>query len=377
VYVVYFVFSLHQPTNGLYRIGNGMPALIVRRLLMPPFLYLRGVFFVLITGRRATFVLGHSYPHGVWFYFPVVFALKSCLGFLVLMFATAVAGIGRGLRDKSALAIIPERLSAHWRVLWLSLLVFTAVCLLSPLEISIRHFTVPVALLILMLAPLPRMLQELRSRAPLAGKLAAAATAALVVSCLFTAIRAYPNYFPYINALGMGRPAYALMNDSNVDWNQSLPELKRFAEEHRLGRIGFDEYGFSDPTVVVPQAQTWNCQKPSPQDAGEWVALSANLILDGHNCAWLMQYPHEPLAGGSIYTVRLPEQIPLAGAAGGPPLPADYREFGGMRFDIRTFFVHVYQDPDDLPRSVDWMFKTFAAMSKSPTAPPPKPPWEH
>jgi hypothetical protein len=273
--------------------------------------------------------------------------------------------------------MIPERLSAHWRVLWLSLLVFTAVCLLSPLEISIRHFTVPVALLILMLAPLPRMLQELRSRAPLAGKLAAAATAALVVSCLFTAIRAYPNYFPYINALGMGRPAYALMNDSNVDWNQSLPELKRFAEEHRLGRIGFDEYGFSDPTVVVPQAQTWNCQKPSPQDAGEWVALSANLILDGHNCAWLMQYPHEPLAGGSIYTVRLPEQIPPAGAAGGPPLPADYREFGGMRFDIRTFFVHVYQDPDDLQRSVDWMFKTFAATSKSPTAPLPKPPWEH
>ena len=376
VYVFYFVFSLHQPTNGLYRIGNSVPALIVRRLLMPPFLYLRGVFFVLITGRRTTFVLGHSYPRGVWFYFPVVFALKSCVGFLVLLLATAAAGISRKLRYKTALNIIPARVAAHWRALWVSLLVFTAVCLLSPLEISVRHFTVPQALLILMLAPLPSMLKELRSRAPMAGALAAWATAALAASCLFTAVRAYPNYFPYINALGMGRPAYALVNDSNVDWNQALPELKRFAEEHRLQRIGIDEYGFSDPTLVVPQAETWNCQKPTAQSAGQWVALSANLILDGHNCGWLMQYPHESLAGGSMYAVRLPEQIPTAGSPGGPPLPADYREFAGMRFDVRSLFMHVYKDPDDLQRSVNWMFTTFAAMSKSPTAPFPKPPWE-
>src|SRR5262249_18551386 len=279
VYVIYFIFSLHQPTNGLYRIGNGLPALILRRLLMPPFLYLRGVFFVLITGRRTTFILGHSYPHGVWFYFPVVFALKSCLGFLILLLASGAAAITRNLRDKTAVPIIPERLATHWRVLCVSLVVFIAVCLLSPLEISIRHFTMPIVLLILMLAPLPRMLQELRGRTPIVGALAVGATSMLIGSCLFSAVRAYPNYFPYINILGMGRPSYTLVNDSNVDWNQSLPELKRFAEEHRLQRIGFDEYGFSDPTIVVPQAQAWNCQRPDPQNAGEWVALSANLIL--------------------------------------------------------------------------------------------------
>jgi hypothetical protein len=211
----------------------------------------------------------------------------------------------------------------------------------------------------------------------MAGALAVVATVSLVAGCLFTVVRAYPNYFPYINALGMGRPAYELVNDSNVDWNQSLPKLKRFAEEHRLQHIGFDEYGFSDPTVVVPQAQSWNCQKPDRQSAGEWVALSGNLILDGHNCGWLMQYPHEPLAGGSMYAVHLPQQIPPGGSPGGPPLPSDYREFGGAPFDLRGFFVHVYQDPDDLQRSVDWMFTTFAARSKSPTVPFPKPPWEH
>jgi len=108
-----------------------------------------------------------------------------------------------------------------------------------------------------------------------------AAFAALAVSCLFTAVRAYPYYLPYINALSLGRPAYALVNDSNADWNMSFPEVNRFAEQHGLSRIDLGEYGFSDPTVWVPQAQLWNCQKATDQDAGKWVTLSANLILAG------------------------------------------------------------------------------------------------
>ncbi len=383
VYAFYFVFSLHQPTNALYRIGDGPLALFLRRLLLPPLLYLRGLFLVVFSSRRPTFILGHSYPHGVWFYFPIVFVLKSSLGYLSLLFLAVVAALirkvnrklNRKARGETTVPVIPPQRAEHWRVLWVSLLVFTGVCLLSPLDISIRHFSVPIMLLILMLAPLPGLLGELRARTALGARLGAAAIAALAVSCLFTAVRAYPNYFPYINALSLGRPAYALVNDSNVDWNQSLPEVQRFAEQHRLQRIGLDDYGFSDPTVFVPQAQPWNCQRPEPGDAGQWVALSANNILDGHNCAWLTQYPHEALAGGSIHAVQLPAPIPVAGSVGGPPMPSDYRQFGGAPLDIRGFFKHVIQHPDDLPQAVQWMQTAFTALSKSP-GPPPRPPWE-
>ncbi|HWC20652.1 MAG TPA: glycosyltransferase family 39 protein [Terriglobales bacterium] len=376
IYVFYFIFSLHQPTNAFYRIGTGPLALFVRRLLFPVFLFLRGLFFVVLTARRPTFILGHGYTHGVWFYFPVVFALKSCLGYLILLFLTAVTGVGRKLRDKTGSSIIPAHVLVHWRVLWVSLVVFTGVCLISPLEISIRHFSVPMALLILMLAPLPGMLQELRARTPVAAGLGVTLTAALAASCLFSAVRAYPNYFPYINSLSFGHPAYELVNDSNLDWNQSLPELRRFVETHHLQRIGFDEYGFSDPTVYVPQAQTWNCQSPSAENPGEWVALSANMIMDGHNCTWLLQYPHEALAGGSMYAVHLPAKIPAAGSAGGPPLPSAYRQFVGIPFDVRTFFVHMYQHPEDLPQGVEWLQAAFTAVSKSPGQIP-KLPWEN
>lgn len=375
VYAFYFVFSWHQPTNALYRIGDGPLALLLRRLLFPPLLYLRGIFWVLISSRRPTFLLGNSYPHGVWFYFPVVFVLKSSLGFLITLFLAAVAASIRKLQGAPRAALIPPQLALHWRALWIGLLVFTGVCLISPLDISIRHFSVPLVLLILLIAPLPRMLEELHLHTPFGAKLGVAAVTLLAAGCLFAAVRAYPYFFPYVNSLSFGHPAYALFNDSNVDWNQSLPEVRRFAEQNGQQRIGLDDYGFSDTNVFVPQAQPWNCQKPAPQYAGQWVALSANNIMDGHNCVWLMQYPHEALAGGSMYAVQLPAHIPVAGSAGGPPRPTDYREFGGAPIDIRGIFLHVIQHPDDLPRAVEWMQTAFTSMSKS-SGPPPKPPWE-
>jgi dolichyl-phosphate-mannose-protein mannosyltransferase len=375
VYAFYFVFSWHQPTNALYRIGGGPLALLLRRLLLPPLLYLRGVFWVLITGRRPTFILGQTYQRGVWFYFPVVFALKSSLGFLGLLILSLAAVLTRKGRDGKTVAVLPPSVEIHWRVLWVGLVVFVGVCLLSPLNLSIRHFSVPLVLLILMLAPLPRMLAELSRWTSLGATLGAAATGVLVASCLLTAVRAYPYYFPYVNALSLGRPAYALVNDSNVDWNQSLPEVRRFAEQHHLQRIAVDEYGFSDPTVSVPQAQFWNCQTPSLADEDQWVALSANMILDGHNCAWLMHYPHEALAGGSMYAVHLPAHIPAPGDIGGPPLPSAFRQFGGAPFDMQGLFTHVYRHPEDIPRVLEWMQATFTSMSKS-SGPPPKPPWE-
>jgi hypothetical protein len=182
--------------------------------------------------------------------------------------------------------------------------------------------------------------------------------------CLFTAVHAYPFYFPYINAFSLGRPAYTLVNDSNLDWNQGLPEVRRFAEQHNLQKIALDEYGFNDPTVYVPQAQIWNCQTPSSADQGQWVAVSVNMILDGHNCPWLAQYPRQSLAGGSMYAVHLPDNIPTPGSAGGPPLPTEFHNFGGVPFDMRGFFRDVMQNPDRLPAAMQEMMDRFARQQK-------------
>ena len=224
---------------------------------------------------------------------------------------------------------------------------------MSRLDISIRHFSIPLVLLILLLAPLPRLVERLRRSAPASGQLVGAMAGVLTLSCLFTALHAYPYYFPYINAFRFGHPAYVLVNDSNLDWNQSLPEVERFADQHALQKIFLDEWGFSDTTLIAPQSEVWDCQRPTPADDGQWVVVSANMIMDGHNCVWLMQYPNQPLAGGSMYAVQLPEHIPAAGSAGGPPLPSAFREFGGAPFDLRGFLRDVTRHPERLPKAIE------------------------
>jgi 4-amino-4-deoxy-L-arabinose transferase-like glycosyltransferase len=364
VYLFYFIFSMNQPTSALDRLGHGTATEPLRRILMPLWLYLRGVLLVLVTGSRPTYILGHGYPHGVWFYFPVLFLLKSTLGFLGLLALALVLALTQKGEDEARTRAIPNELVIHWRVLWVSLLVFTGFCLLSRLDISIRHFSLPLILLILLLAPLPRMIERLQHFAPNVARIVAALVVVLTLTCLFTVVRTYPFYFPYINALRSGRPGYALVNDSNLDWNQSLPEVKNFADQHRLQSIDLDQYGFTDPIVDVPQAHIWNCQTPAAADAGQWAAVSANMIMDGHNCIWLMQYEHQPLAGGSMYAIHLPDRIPEAGNPNGPPRPSEFREFGGAPFDMRSFFLDIIHHPERIPQAWEEMQARFKSMNK-------------
>jgi len=352
VYLFYFIFSIRQSTEVLKLVGHGSAWIPLRRLLMPPWLYIRGVLMVLVSSSRPTFVLGHIYPHGEWFYFPIVFVLKSAIGFLVLLLLALVLAAGRKRLMEPKELSIREGQEFHWRAIWVALIVFFGFCLLSRLNLSIRHFTFPIVLLILLLAPLPRFLGRLRVAAPLPGIIVSGLTAVCVLSCLFVAVRKYPFYMPYINALSFGRPAYTLVNDSNVDWNQALPEVKRFAEANKIEHVKVDEYGFTEVTDAIPNAELWDCQRATAADAGSWVVVSGSNILDGHNCGWLQKYPMQSIAGGSMYALQLPSQIPSVGSPGGPPAASDYRFLGGMEFDSRAFFLEILRDPNTIHQAL-------------------------
>jgi len=56
----------------------------LRRLLMPVWEYVLGLLWYW-PGRAADVHPGPPYPHGVWFYYPVLLVLKSPLGFLALL----------------------------------------------------------------------------------------------------------------------------------------------------------------------------------------------------------------------------------------------------------------------------------------------------
>jgi hypothetical protein len=348
VYCFYFLFSLGQSTDALYLLGHGDAWVPVRRLLMPPWLYLRGLLFFALSSVRPTFILGHGYSHGVWFYFPVVLVLKSPLGFLGLLALLPILAVARRRRPGPP-SVIPPALAFHWRVIWVSLVVFAGACLLSGMTISLRHFSVPIVLLMLLLALIPKMIQSLAQEARRWAHAAAALAILFAASSWVCMARAYPYYLPYFNALTWSHPIYWWASDSNVDWNQALPEVRQFAQQHRLKSLLLDPYGETDPTITVPQARFWDCQQPQPEDAGQWAVVSSNVILDAQNCAWLMQYPRQMLAGGSMWAVQLPSPIPDAGAPGGPPLPSQRKTFLGMPEDSRVANIELFRHPDQLP----------------------------
>jgi hypothetical protein len=354
VYVVYMILSWNQPTWVLNYIPGGAWLAPLRRLLMPVWEYVLGLLWVLAGASRPTFILGHPYPHGIWFYYPVLLVLKSPLGFLALLaLGVAVWLLARRKLGKP-MGAIPASEALHWRALWVALIVLTGACIASRLDMSIRHFSVPLALLILLLSALPATIERLRASMPRTARTLQALAAAAVASCLVAAVLAYPNYFPFMNSLSSGHPAYTLVNDSNVDWNQSLPEARRFAERRGIHDLAVDAYGFSNLAGNVPGGRLWDCQKPEERDRGQWVVVSANMLLDGHYCPWLMGLPHEELAGGSMYAFRLPPAIPPAGSPGGPPLPAQFRQFAGapVEFDMRAMFQKLSEHPDQIPAAM-------------------------
>jgi len=365
VYAVYFVLSWNEPTDSLGFLGHNMAALLLRRVLMPPLIYLRGLAIFAFTAKPPAFILGHSYPHGVWFYFPVLFLLKSSLAFLLLLVLALVVGLVAKFRPVR-LGVIPEGLELHWRAVWVSLVVFSSACILSGFQFSIRHFSVSLALLILLLAPLPRALNQLRSSGWPAARAGVWLTVALALASVATAVRAYPYYLPFLNSLSGGRPGYVLVADSNLDWNQGLLEVESFVRQRGLTHVLIDAYGFSDPTAYVHEAKLWNCQEAVPADGGQWAFVSANLIQESHNCIWLMQYPHDALAGGSMYAFQLPSAIPPAGTPGGPPLPENYRNFANVPFpgDIRLIWINCIRDPQQLQPTWDRMMALGAEMQK-------------
>jgi hypothetical protein len=154
---------------------------------------------------------------------------------------------------------------------------------------------------------------------------------------------------------------YERLNDSNVDWNQALPEVERFARARGLSEIPLDDYGMSHTAPWVPQARFWNCQTPAVHDAGKWVAVSANMILDSHNCKWLLQYPNESLGGGAVYAFKLPNPIPADGTPGGPPLPKDHHQWPSQRggIEMRPVLLDAVWHPEKLPEITARMAAEF------------------
>ena len=195
--------------------AEAWPISVMARLHVLPESYLYGLADVKLTANYYTsYVLGKVYAHGVWFYFPVAFLIKSTLGVLALL-------------TLSLIAIATRRLSHRREILFLvvPVIFYLLVALTVGMNIGVRHILVVYVFLYVLIGGATwALMQKSRKWAYAVGVLLLIHTA--------SSLLAFPNYIAYANELWGGpSQTHKYLTDSNADWGQQLKSVKQYLDQ--------------------------------------------------------------------------------------------------------------------------------------------------
>jgi len=210
------------------------PISTAARFRLLPESYLYGLVDVKLTANYYTsYLLGKVYAHGVWFYFPVAFLIKSTVGVLALFLLS--------------LGVIAARRLNHWReILFLivPVIFYLLVAMTVGMNIGVRHILVVYVFLYVLIGGAMWALVE-KSR-----KWTYAVGVLLLVH-VASSVLAFPNYLAYGNEL-WGGPAqtHRYLTDSNADWAQQLKSVKQYLDARGVKECWFVYFaaGVAEPS---------------------------------------------------------------------------------------------------------------------------------
>jgi hypothetical protein len=173
-----------------------------------------------------SYLFGKSYPHAVWFYFPVAMLVKSSLTFLILL-AISVWVIASG------------RLQKRREVLFLLIppLIYLAASMKGGMNIGIRHILPVYIFLAILIAGAVSVLIRNSRRWRYAVVL-------LLVFQAISVTRAFPDCIGYANeAFGGPKNVWRYVSDSSADWAQQLHAVKQYTDERHIQNCWFVYFG--------------------------------------------------------------------------------------------------------------------------------------
>lgn len=189
--------------------------------------YLYGLADVRLTANFYTsYVLGKIYAHGVWFYFPIAFLIKSTIGVMALLLL-------------AVFAIVTRRLNCWREIVFLVVppVFYLIVAFLVGMNIGVRHILpVYVFFSVLIGGAAWSLIRLNRKWAYLVG--------ALLLIHALSSLRTFPTYLAYANEL-WGGPSntYKYLTDSNVDWAQQLKATKQYLDQRGVKDCWFVYFG--------------------------------------------------------------------------------------------------------------------------------------
>lgn len=180
------------------------------------------------------YLMGEHSMDGWWHYYLVGMVVKNPEIMTVLVGFSLYAW-GKGT---------PKPELRSWLCVWGTTIIFTAYfSFFTNTPIGIR-FMLPVFPLLFIATG------QLCNLALVQKRLGKILTAAAAVLYILPAIAIYPHYLSYFNAVSGGpKNGHQWLIDSNLDWGQDLPALKRYMEENEIDTIKLGYFGRVDPRI--------------------------------------------------------------------------------------------------------------------------------
>lgn len=226
--------------------------------------FVLGIYWQLWHNREghSAALLGMYSQHGWWYYFPVAFALKTTIPFLLLSLASLVWATERVLRKRERLFL----------VLLVPLALYTALVMMSGIDIGVRYFLPAFPFLLILGGALLARLTRL-------GRGWLMAVVFLLCWVGLEAVRAYPDQMSYMNQLARGRPHWYYLSDSNLEWGDDVPDLAQYLRGHGETKVsgallgGYRTLGFYGVEYVDALSL------PDPKTpATHYVAIGASFL---------------------------------------------------------------------------------------------------
>ncbi len=267
-----------------------------RKLRLPAHSYLVGLNSVSshnIDGQES-YLLGQYSQFGWWYYFPIVFLVKTPLAVLLAL----VIGL--------PLALVAFRKPAGpiplgWLVVAITPVFYFLLSMQSQLNLGVRHILPIYPFLYIALAAVLCSVQWRWFLVP-----------AVMAVLLVENATIYPHYLAFFN-IASGGPANgpAILLDSNIDWGQDIKKLKIFMDQTPGQKFCIEYFGSADlryyklPDPYIPKT----ADVEGRANANCMAAISATLLHDLYipkgSYQWLRQKTPLAKVGYSIYVYDL------------------------------------------------------------------------
>ena len=293
------VYKKSGPTLRADGLSQEIPYSIQEKIYIPAPEFIQGIadFYDVNKKGHLSYLLGNISVEGWWYFFPVIFLLKTPLPFILLsaggfFFIFRNIFLKTGGFPLSGLAV--------------AVLGILGVGLLGRVDNGIRQILSIYPLLAIVAGYGAAKLLSLNQPFRLVK-------AGLVVGlCLWQlteSLAAHPDYLAYFNELAGSHPEKIVV-DSDLDWGQDFKRLTRTLKNRGISEVVLSYNGSLGMDLEKFDLPQWQRLRPYQRETG-WIAISIfNLTLGTGEApfdqfAWLREYPPVERIGKSIWLYHI------------------------------------------------------------------------